>query len=136
MADRTILDMFRLDGRVAIVTGASSGLGAVFARALAEAGADVALGARRADRLAETQQAVETAGRRAIAVRTDVASPEDCQALVDASDGGVRPGRHPGQQRRHRHGGRRPPARRPSSSARSSTSTSTAATGWRRPAAG
>ena len=51
-----------------IVTGASSGLGAVFARTLAEAGADVALGARRVDRLAETQQAVEAAGRRAIAV--------------------------------------------------------------------
>src|SRR5829696_3668419 len=77
--------MFRLDGRVAIVTGASSGLGVDFARALAEAGADVALGARRVDRLAETRQAVEDAGRRAIAVRTDVASPQDCQALVDAT---------------------------------------------------
>ena len=85
MADRTVLDMFRLDGRVGIVTGASSGLGAVFARALAEAGADVALGARREDRLAGTRAAVEAAGRRAITVRTDVASPEDCQDLVDAT---------------------------------------------------
>ena len=72
MADRTILDMFRLDGRVAIVTGASSGLGVVFARSLAEAGADVALGARRTDRLTETQRGVEAAGRRALSVRTDV----------------------------------------------------------------
>jgi NAD(P)-dependent dehydrogenase (short-subunit alcohol dehydrogenase family) len=81
----TVLDLFRLDGRVAIVTGASSGLGVAFAKALAEAGADLALGARRVEKLAETQAMVEGIGRRAIAVRTDVTSPEDCQALVDAT---------------------------------------------------
>ena len=78
----TILDRFRLDGRTAIVTGASSGLGVAFAQALAEAGADVALGARRAERLESTRELVQAAGRRAIAVRTDVSVPEDCETLV------------------------------------------------------
>ena len=81
----TVLDMFRLDGKVAIVTGASSGLGVAFAQALAEAGADVALGARRVDRLGETKRVVEDLGRKAIAVGTDVARTEDCQQLVDAT---------------------------------------------------
>jgi NAD(P)-dependent dehydrogenase (short-subunit alcohol dehydrogenase family) len=81
----TVTDLFRLDGKVAVVTGASSGLGVDFARALAEAGADVALGARRVDRLAETATLVEAAGRRALAVATDVADPASCQALVDAA---------------------------------------------------
>jgi NAD(P)-dependent dehydrogenase (short-subunit alcohol dehydrogenase family) len=77
-----ILDMFRLDDRVAIVTGASSGLGVAFAQALAEAGADVALGARRVERLKETAQLVESAGRRALPVATDVTDPEHCERLV------------------------------------------------------
>ena len=81
----TILDRFRLDGRVAVLTGASSGLGVGFAAALAEAGADLALGARRADRLAETCTLVENTGRHAIAARTNVADPDDCTALVDAA---------------------------------------------------
>ena len=80
-----ILDRFKLDGRVAIVTGASSGLGVDFARSLAEAGADVALGARRVERLDETRRLVEAAGRRAITVATDVAKPDDCSALVAAT---------------------------------------------------
>jgi NAD(P)-dependent dehydrogenase (short-subunit alcohol dehydrogenase family) len=78
-----VLDAFRLDGKVAVVTGASSGLGVAFAQALAEAGADVALGARRADRLEDTKKLVEGAGRRAIAVATDVSKPEDCQNLIE-----------------------------------------------------
>ena len=81
-----ILDRFRLDDRVAVITGASSGLGAVFATALAEAGADVVLGARRTEKLEDTRKAVEELGRRVVAVATDVAKPEDCQALVDAGD--------------------------------------------------
>jgi NAD(P)-dependent dehydrogenase (short-subunit alcohol dehydrogenase family) len=78
----TVIDMFRLDGKVAVVTGASSGLGVAFAQGLAEAGADVALGARRVDRLADTAALVEAAGRRALAVETDVADPDSCTNLV------------------------------------------------------
>src|SRR4051812_28889416 len=81
----SVLDRFRLDGRVAVVTGASSGLGIAFATALAEAGADVVLGARRVERLEAVRTAVERLGRRAVAVRADVAEPEDCRALVDAA---------------------------------------------------
>jgi NAD(P)-dependent dehydrogenase (short-subunit alcohol dehydrogenase family) len=79
----TLLARFRLDGKVAIVTGASSGLGVAFAEHLAEVGADLALGARRADRLAETAKLVESNGRRCITVATDVSRPDDCQRLVD-----------------------------------------------------
>ena len=78
-----ILDSFRLDGKVAIVTGASSGLGVAFATGLAEAGADVAICARRIERLEETRRAVEALGRRCVAVRADVAEPEDCTRVVE-----------------------------------------------------
>ncbi|MEZ0580307.1 SDR family NAD(P)-dependent oxidoreductase [Nocardioides sp. MH1] len=81
----SIDQMFRLDGKVAVVTGASSGLGVAFAQALAEAGADVALGARRVDRLADTAALVEGAGRRSVSVATDVADPDACTALVSAA---------------------------------------------------
>jgi NAD(P)-dependent dehydrogenase (short-subunit alcohol dehydrogenase family) len=79
----TLLDRFRLDGKVAIVTGASSGLGVAFADGLAEAGADVAICARRADRLASTRERVEAHGRRCVAVEADVSNPEDCERVLE-----------------------------------------------------
>jgi NAD(P)-dependent dehydrogenase (short-subunit alcohol dehydrogenase family) len=81
----SITDLFSLTGKVAVITGASSGLGVAFAEAFAQAGADVALGARRVDKLGDTAELVEAAGRNAISVATDVSSPEACQALVDAA---------------------------------------------------
>jgi NAD(P)-dependent dehydrogenase (short-subunit alcohol dehydrogenase family) len=79
----TILDLFSLDGRVAVVTGASSGLGVAFATGLAEAGADIAICARRVERLEQTKEQVEALGRRCIAVPADVSKPEDCTRVIE-----------------------------------------------------
>ncbi len=81
----SVLDLFRLDGKVVIVTGASSGLGVSFAQAFAEAGADLVLGARRVEKMTATAALVEGAGRRVYTRKTDVADPEQCQELVDAA---------------------------------------------------
>lgn len=81
----SILDSFRLDGRVAVISGASSGLGVDFAAALAEAGADLVLAARRTDGLARTAAQVRDIGRDALTVQADVSSPEDCHRIIDAA---------------------------------------------------
>ena len=81
----SVLDLFRLDGKVVIVTGASSGLGVAFAQGFAEAGADLVLGARRVEKMAGTAALVEQAGRRSYLRKTDVADPQQCQGLVDAA---------------------------------------------------
>jgi NAD(P)-dependent dehydrogenase (short-subunit alcohol dehydrogenase family) len=81
----SIMDEFLLTDRVAIVTGASSGLGAAFASALSQAGATVVLGARRTDRLAGVAASIEAAGGRALSVTADVADPGSCTALAEAA---------------------------------------------------
>jgi NAD(P)-dependent dehydrogenase (short-subunit alcohol dehydrogenase family) len=78
-----ILDLFRLTDSVAVVTGAGGGLGAGFARALAEAGADVVLAGRRREALEPVARTVIELGRRAIVVPTDVTDPQQCDALAE-----------------------------------------------------
>lgn len=74
--------VFDLSGRVAVVTGASSGLGVLFAETLAGAGAAVAVAARRQDRIAEVATRIEDAGGRAIAVECDVTDPASTERLM------------------------------------------------------
>ena len=80
----TMSSTFDLSGKVAVVVGASSGLGADAARAYAEHGADVALLARRLDRLEALKAEIEAAGHHAVAVRCDVTDEDSCRAAVDA----------------------------------------------------
>jgi NAD(P)-dependent dehydrogenase (short-subunit alcohol dehydrogenase family) len=74
------MDLFSIEGRTAIVTGASSGLGARMARTLHDAGANVAIAARRLDRLKELANDLPNA----LPIQCDVASDDDVDALVDA----------------------------------------------------
>ena len=76
---------FSLEGKVAIVTGGSRGIGRSIAVGLAEHGADVALAARKPEALAEAVAAVEATGRRALAVPTNVRRAEELQALVSVT---------------------------------------------------
>jgi 3-oxoacyl-[acyl-carrier protein] reductase len=79
-------DMFNLTGRVALVTGASSGLGQQFARALADNGAAVALVARRTDRLEALKAEIEAKGGKAVAIEADVTDRTAMVAAFDAAE--------------------------------------------------
>lgn len=80
-----IQDRFRLDGQVAIVTGAGRGIGAASALALAEAGADVVLSARTADQLEAVAAKVSAVGRRAVVVPADLSDLDAVSSLADAA---------------------------------------------------
>ncbi|BDD97256.1 short chain dehydrogenase [Mycolicibacterium fortuitum subsp. acetamidolyticum] len=77
-----ILDRFRLDDKVAIVTGAGRGLGAATALAFAEAGADVVIAARTKSQLDEVAEQIAATGRRAHVVVADLAHPESTAELA------------------------------------------------------
>ncbi len=81
----SILDAFRLDGRVAVITGGGRGIGAAIAKAYAEAGADVVIGARTQSDMDKVVREIEAMGRRAVAVPTDVMVEEQLQRLVDTA---------------------------------------------------
>jgi len=74
--------LHRLDGRVAVVTGASYGLGVLFAEVLASAGADLVLAARSEEGLASTVDLVAGTGRRAVAVASDVTDYASCERVA------------------------------------------------------
>jgi len=81
----SVLDKLRLDGKVAIMTGAGRGLGRVMALALAEAGADIVAAARTQAQIEETAGLVRTRGRRCLAVSMDVADSASVNAMVTST---------------------------------------------------
>ena len=76
------LSVFSLEGRTAIVTGASGGLGKETALALADVGCNVVIAARNLQALEEIAAAVERKGRRCLAVKTDITQATDVQRMV------------------------------------------------------
>jgi len=77
-----VLDLFKLDGKVALVTGAGQGIGRQFALALAEAGADVAVADINEQTGSHVAGEIASAGRRSAFVRTDVSKPHEIEAMV------------------------------------------------------
>ena len=79
------LDLFRLEGKTAIVSGGGRGLGRYMAEALSDAGASVVLCSRKLEPLEEVRQEIEAGGGRALAVACDVTDPEEVEGVVAAA---------------------------------------------------
>lgn len=78
-------NLFDLTGKVALITGGSSGLGVQFAKALARAGADIVIAARRVEKLDGVKKEVEAIGVRCLALRCDVSSTDEIKDMVKAT---------------------------------------------------
>jgi NAD(P)-dependent dehydrogenase (short-subunit alcohol dehydrogenase family) len=92
MPHTPVLDSFRLDGKVALITGGSKGLGLTMATALAEAGADVALSGRTLATCTDAAAAISAStNRRAKGFAADVTSPPDIDRLVEQVESGLGP---------------------------------------------
>ena len=78
----TIIDRFRLDGQVAVITGGGRGIGEGIALGMAEAGADIVVAARRTNEIEAVADKVRALGRKALAVTTDMMDIEQVQALA------------------------------------------------------
>ena len=79
------LDLFNLSGKVAIITGASRGLGQYLTRALAKAGADVVITSRNVESLKEFTQEIESLGRKVLPLPLDVRKQQSIQEMADAA---------------------------------------------------
>ena len=79
----SLLDMFRLEGKVAVVTGSGRGIGRGIAIGLADAGADVVVTARRVDEIDDVVAEVEARGRRALGIAGDITDAEVVRSIVD-----------------------------------------------------
>ena len=80
-----VLDLFKLDGKIALITGAKRGIGKAMAVALAEAGADVVIAARTAEQLRGTASSIEAVGRAAHLIVADLGDVAQIRSLSDAA---------------------------------------------------